>query len=82
MPGDWSVETNTGRRNVIGGHRCTFRLMSDDEMFFLGTPGQPLGGCMRHFNVIEANMKLRREEVMNLLNPDDECVLSMTCFPR
>jgi glutamate--cysteine ligase catalytic subunit len=56
--------------------------MSDDEMFFLGTPGQPLGGCMRHFNVIEANMKLRREEVMNLLNPDDECVLSMTSFPR
>jgi hypothetical protein len=47
-----------------------------------GTPGQPLGGCLRHFNVIEANMKLRREEVMSLLNTDDECVLSMTCFPR
>ena len=52
------------------------------EMYFLGTPGQPLGGCMRHFNMIEANMKLRREEVMNLLNDDDECLLSMTCFPR
>ena len=25
----------------------------------IGTPGQPLGGCMRHFNMIEANMKLR-----------------------
>ncbi|XP_046839133.1 glutamate--cysteine ligase catalytic subunit-like isoform X3 [Xenia sp. Carnegie-2017] len=47
-----------------------------------GTPGQPLGGCMRHFNMIEANMKLRRQEVMNLLNPEDECLLSMTCFPR
>ena len=24
-----------------------------------GTPGKPFGGCMRHFNMIEANMKLR-----------------------
>jgi glutamate--cysteine ligase catalytic subunit len=51
-------------------------------MFSLGSPGQPFGGCMRDFNMIEANMKLRREEVMNLLNPDDECILSMTSFPR
>lgn len=27
--------------------------------YSIGTPGQPLGGCMRHFNMIEANMKLR-----------------------
>lgn len=46
-----------------------------------GTPGQPLGGCMRHFNRIEANMRLRREEVLKLLQ-SDEAVLSMTCFPR
>ena len=28
-------------------------------MYSIGTPGQPFGGCMRHFNMIEANMKLR-----------------------
>ncbi|XP_031569988.1 glutamate--cysteine ligase catalytic subunit-like isoform X2 [Actinia tenebrosa] len=46
-----------------------------------GTPGKPLGGCMRHFNTIEANMKLRREEVNSLLEPD-EAVLSIVSFPR
>ena len=35
--------------------------MCNDFFVFsvIGSPGQPLGGCMRHFNMIEANMKLR-----------------------
>nr|ACC86274.1 glutamate-cysteine ligase catalytic subunit [Exaiptasia diaphana] len=46
-----------------------------------GTPGKPLGGCMRHFNMIEANMKLRRKEVNQLLGAD-ETVMSIVGFPR
>lgn len=47
-----------------------------------GTPGQPLGGCMRHFNMIEANMRLRREEVLKNLSEPGETVLSICGFPR
>ena len=31
-----------------------------------GTPGKPYGGLLAHFNVVEANMKERRDEVMPL----------------
>lgn len=47
-----------------------------------GTPGQPLGGCMRHFNMIEANMKLRREEIQKNLTESGEKVQSIVAFPR
>ena len=36
--------------------------MIDLEFFcfcIIASPGQPYGGCMRHFNRVEANMKLR-----------------------
>lgn len=46
-----------------------------------GTPGKPYGGLLAHFNIVEANMKMRREEVTNLLKPD-EAVMSITSFPR
>lgn len=46
-----------------------------------GTPGQPYGGLLAHFNVVEANMKYRRQEVTELLN-EDEAVMSLTNFPR
>lgn len=46
-----------------------------------GTPGQPYGGLLAHFNVVEANMRYRRQEVTELLN-DDEVVMSLTNFPR
>ncbi|XP_037818840.1 glutamate--cysteine ligase [Lucilia sericata] len=46
-----------------------------------GTPGKPFGGLMAHFNVVEANMRYRREEVTELLEKD-ECVMSITNFPR
>uniref|UniRef100_H2Z548 Glutamate--cysteine ligase n=1 Tax=Ciona savignyi TaxID=51511 RepID=H2Z548_CIOSA len=46
-----------------------------------GTPGVPYMGYMAQFNVVEANMKMRRKEVQELLN-DDEQIVSLTVFPR
>lgn len=46
-----------------------------------GTPGKPYGGLLAHFNIVEANMKMRREEVTQLLK-GNECVMSITSFPR
>ncbi|KAJ8918410.1 hypothetical protein NQ315_008107 [Exocentrus adspersus] len=46
-----------------------------------GTPGKPYGGLLAHFNIVEANMRHRREEVSQLLKPD-ETVMSLTSFPR
>lgn len=46
-----------------------------------GTPGQPYGGMLAHFNIVEANMRYRREEVEELLK-DGEAILSITSFPR
>lgn len=46
-----------------------------------GTPGKPYGGLLAHFNIVEANMKHRREEVSQLLKAD-EFVMSLTSFPR
>lgn len=46
-----------------------------------GTPGQPYGGLLSYFNVVETNMRLRREEVTPLLLPG-EAVMSLTSFPR
>ncbi|KAK9879781.1 hypothetical protein WA026_006844 [Henosepilachna vigintioctopunctata] len=46
-----------------------------------GTPGKPYGGLLAHFNIVEANMKLRREEVSQLLT-GDERIMSITSFPR
>ncbi|CAH0393430.1 unnamed protein product [Bemisia tabaci] len=46
-----------------------------------GTPGKPYGGLLAHFNIVEANMRHRREEVEQLLEPG-EAILSLTSFPR
>jgi len=46
-----------------------------------GTPGRPYGGLISHFNIVEANMRHRREEVEQLLGPD-EVIMSLTSFPR
>lgn len=46
-----------------------------------GTPGKPYGGLLAHFNLVEANMKYRREEVTALLKPNER-VMSITNFPR
>ena len=46
-----------------------------------GTPGKPYGGLTAHFNVVEANMRFRREEVSEFLE-EDEIIMSVTTFPR
>lgn len=46
-----------------------------------GTPGKPYGGHLAHFNVVEANMRLRRQEIQNLLG-ENEVPISLTTFPR
>ncbi|XP_059487754.1 glutamate--cysteine ligase [Neocloeon triangulifer] len=46
-----------------------------------GTPGKPYGGLLAHFNVVEANMRYRREEAAALLQPG-EALMSLTSFPR
>lgn len=51
------------------------------EYMVEGTPGQPYGSLVQHFNIVEHNMSFRRSEVQSLLQPD-EVVLSLTCFPR
>lgn len=46
-----------------------------------GTPGKPYGGLLAHFNVVEANMRYRRQEAAKLLHPN-EVLMSLTVFPR
>jgi glutamate--cysteine ligase catalytic subunit len=46
-----------------------------------GTPGKPYGCLLAHFNIVEANMRYRREEAQELL-PKGELVMSLTSFPR
>lgn len=46
-----------------------------------GTPGKPYGGLLAHFNIVEANMRMRREEASQLLKPD-EALMTLTSFPR
>lgn len=46
-----------------------------------GTPGRPYGGLLAHFNVVEANMRYRRQELSAMLK-DGESVMSITNFPR
>lgn len=46
-----------------------------------GTPGRPYGCLLAHFNVVEANMRYRRQELTGMLH-DGESVMSITNFPR
>lgn len=46
-----------------------------------GTPGRPYGGLLAHFNVVEANMRYRRQELSGML-ANGESVMSITNFPR
>ncbi|XP_076040414.1 glutamate--cysteine ligase isoform X3 [Oratosquilla oratoria] len=46
-----------------------------------GTPGQPYGSLVQHFNIVEANMSFRRDEIQRLLGKD-EIILTLTSFPR
>lgn len=46
-----------------------------------GTPGKPYGGMMAHFNVVESNMRLRRQEIQKWCGKDI-VPLCLTSFPR
>ncbi|XP_078487580.1 glutamate--cysteine ligase catalytic subunit [Ciona intestinalis] len=45
------------------------------------SPGKPYHGGLEHLAKVEANMRYRREQIKEFLNPD-EMVLSLTGFPR
>lgn len=47
-----------------------------------GTPGKPYGHSMAHFNMVEANMKHRREMVIRLLSGPNEIPMTLTSFFR
>ncbi|XP_019628560.1 PREDICTED: glutamate--cysteine ligase catalytic subunit-like [Branchiostoma belcheri] len=48
-----------------------------------GTPIRPYGHLMEHLNMVEANMRLRREEILSVLDQKrGETVLTLTSFPR
>lgn len=45
------------------------------------SPGQPYGGLFSYINMVEANMKYRRQEISELLH-NDEIAMTLTAFPR
>ncbi|KAB7503124.1 Glutamate--cysteine ligase [Armadillidium nasatum] len=51
------------------------------EYMVEGTPGQPYGNLIQHFNIVEHNMTFRRQELQSLLK-EDEVALSITNFFR
>lgn len=51
------------------------------EYMVEGTPGHPYGSLVQHLNIVEHNMKFRRQELQQLLE-DDESALSITNFFR
>jgi glutamate--cysteine ligase catalytic subunit len=69
------VEVN----NIIGNENCTQWVPEFAGYMIEGTPGQPYGGLLACFNVVESNMILRRAEVSRLLKKD-ESLLSIS-FP-
>lgn len=46
-----------------------------------GTPGSPYEHQIQCFNRVEANMRLRRKQVQDILG-EDEYILALTAFPR
>ncbi|UJR07542.1 hypothetical protein I4U23_011830 [Adineta vaga] len=49
-----------------------------------GVPSEPYGFLPSHFNTVEANMRLRREQVQKLLAEQSDCdfILNIAAFPR
>lgn len=65
-----------------GGENLTSLWRQEYASYMVeGTPGVPYLGYMAQFNVVEANMKMRRKEVQELLEPDEQ-IMSLTVFPR
>ncbi|CAH1247844.1 GCLC [Branchiostoma lanceolatum] len=48
-----------------------------------GSPSKPYGWHIEHFNMVESNMRIRREEILSLLDQKKgETVITITNFPR
>lgn len=45
------------------------------------SPGQPYDGLLKSINSVEANMRRRRQEVLDHLS-EDEFIMTLTSFPR
>jgi len=52
------------------------------EFMMESSPGMPYGGNIDHLNTVEANMELRRKELLSLLCREDESVITMSTYPR
>lgn len=53
------------------------------EYMIESSPGMPYGGLIDHFNTVEANMKLRRAELLSLLDAQNhESVVTLSTYPR
>jgi hypothetical protein len=48
-----------------------------------GVPSKPYGFLPSHFNTVEANMRLRREQVQKILSEQSDCeyILNIAAFP-
>ncbi|CAK8697358.1 unnamed protein product [Clavelina lepadiformis] len=46
-----------------------------------GTPGVPYQGDMAQFKYVESNMEMRRKEIQELLQPNEQ-IMTLTAFPR
>ncbi|XP_002168552.2 glutamate--cysteine ligase catalytic subunit isoform X1 [Hydra vulgaris] len=52
------------------------------EYMMESSPGMPYGGNIAHFNTVEANMTLRRKELLSLLSGKGENVVTVSTYPR
>ena len=58
------METLQRKENELGPEHVDSLWRPEYAAYMVeGTPGSPYGGLMSHFNVVEANMRRRREEV-------------------
>ncbi|XP_054157721.1 glutamate--cysteine ligase catalytic subunit-like [Oppia nitens] len=84
------LDVMDSREQLEGSNRAVLWRPEWGEWMIEGTPGKPYGidesnysggGSLAHFNVVEANMKSRRQEINALLD-EDEALLCITSYPR
>jgi glutamate--cysteine ligase catalytic subunit len=83
------LDVMDAREEAEGANRSVLWRPEWGEWMIEGTPGKPYGidesdsgaGSLSHFNVVEANMKARRQEV-NAMLAEDEALLCITSYPR
>eukprot|EP00111_Clytia_hemisphaerica_P019576 TCONS_00057767-protein len=72
----------TEAENLNPGNTDTAWRPEMTEWMIESSPGRPYGGNIDHFNTVEANMKIRRDELMSYFNDDKERILSLSTYPR